>query len=90
MNKRELISAMAEQTGRTKSSIEESLNAIYSSIGDALSSNDVVQLMGFGRFDTIDRAARTGRNPKTGDIIKIDKKKVVRFKAGSDLQDKVN
>lgn len=90
MNKSELISAVAEQTGRTKSSVEKSLNAILSTIGDSLSSNDAVQLIGFGRFDVVERAERIGRNPKTGAELKIKKKKVVRFKAGSDLQDKVN
>lgn len=90
MNKRELVSAVAEQTGRTKSSVEESLNAFLLTIGDSLSSNDDVQLIGFGRFDVVERPARIGRNPSTGAELKIKKKKVVRFKAGSDLQDKVN
>ena len=72
MNKTELIAAMAEKTGSTKKDAEATLNAMIASITEALVAGDKVQLIGFGTFETRDRAAREGRNPrKPGEMIKI-------------------
>ena len=64
MNKTELIAAMAEKTGSTKKDAEATLNAMIASITEALVAGDKVQLIGFGTFETRDRAAREGRNPR--------------------------
>ena len=64
MNKTELIAAMAEKTGSTKKDAEAALNAMLASISEALVAGDKVQLIGFGTFETRDRAAREGRNPR--------------------------
>ena len=89
MNKAELIAAVAAQTGDTKKGAEASVNAFVDVITDALAKGDKVQLVGFGSFEVRKRAARKGRNPQTGKEIKIAAKKVVKFKAGKKLSDKV-
>jgi DNA-binding protein HU-beta len=89
MNKSELIDAMAEKAGLTKADAKKSLEAFIDSTTDALGKGDKLALVGFGSFSVSERAARTGRNPQTGKEIKIPAKKVVKFKAGSDLADKV-
>lgn len=89
MNKSELIDAMAEKAGLTKADAKKSLEAFIESTTDALGKGDKLALVGFGSFSVSERAARTGRNPQTGKEIKIPAKKVVKFKAGSDLADKV-
>lgn len=82
MNKTELIAAMAEKTGSTKKDAEATLNAMIASITEALVAGDKVQLIGFGTFETRDRAAREGRNPrKPGEMIKIPACKAPAFKA---------
>lgn len=91
MNKTELIAAMAEKTGSTKKDAEAALNAMIASISEALVAGDKVQLIGFGTFETRDRAAREGRNPrKPGEMIKIPACKAHAFKAGKALKDAVN
>ena len=91
MNKTELIAAMAEKTGSTKKDAEATLNAMIASITEALVAGDKVQLIGFGTFETRDRAAREGRNPrKPGEMIKIPAYKAPAFKAGKALKDAVN
>ena len=88
MNKTELIAAMAEKTGSTKKDAEAALNAMLASISEALVAGDKVQL---GTFETRDRAAREGRNPrKPGEMIKIPACKAPAFKAGKALKDAVN
>jgi DNA-binding protein HU-beta len=90
MNKAELIAAVAAKTGDTKKSVEVALNAILSSITDSLKKGEKVQLVGFGSFEVRKRAARKGRNPQTGEEIKIPAAKAPVFKAGKALKDKVN
>ena len=92
MNKSELVAAMAAKTGESKASQERSLEALIEAVGEAVASGDDIRLIGFGRFYVKEYAARDYRNPRTGEIIKSNgkKKKKVRFKAGSDLSDKVN
>ena len=91
MNKTELIAAMAEKTGSTKKDAEAALNAMLASISEALVAGDKVQLIGFGTFETRERKARQGRNPrKPGETIEIAASKAPVFKAGKALKDSVN
>lgn len=85
MNKSELIDAMAAGAGLTKVDAKKALEAFITATSGALKQGDKVALVGFGSFGISERAARTGRNPQTGKEIKIAAKKVVRFKAGAEL-----
>ena len=89
MNKGELISKIAE-AGLTKKDAEQALNAAIGAIGDALAKGESVQLIGFGAFDVKERAAKEGRNPRTGEVVKIPASKAPHFKPGKALKDKVN
>ncbi|MCC0632779.1 MULTISPECIES: HU family DNA-binding protein [Clostridioides] len=91
MNKAELVSKMAEKSGLTKKEAEAALNAFMSSVQDALVNNEKVQLVGFGTFETRERAARQGRNPRDPEqIIDIPASKAPVFKAGKGLKDTIN
>jgi len=90
MNKAELIDAMANGSGLTKADAKKALDAFVDATTGALKSGDRISLVGFGSFSISARAARNGRNPKTGAVIKIAAKKAVRFKAGVELSPKVN
>ena len=90
MNKTELIDAVAEASDLTKAESSRAVDAVIASVTKALKSGDAVTLVGFGTFQVRDRAARTGRNPKTGDTIKIAASKNPSFKAGKALKDAVN
>jgi DNA-binding protein HU-beta len=90
MNKAQLIDAMSEKAGLTKADAKKALDAFVDATGDALKKGDRVALVGFGSFSISKRNARTGRNPQTGKEIKIPAKKVVKFKAGSELSGSVN
>ena len=90
MNKAELISAMAEQSGLSKKDSEKALNSFISIVTEELENKEKVQLVGFGTFETRERAARAGRNPQTKEEIKIAAATVPAFKAGKALKDKVN
>lgn len=90
MNKAELVSAMAEQTGLSKKVSEKALNSFINIVTEELENKEKVQLVGFGTFETRVRAARTGRNPQTKEEIKIAASTVPAFKAGKALKDKVN
>ncbi len=85
MNKAQLIEAMANKAGLTKADAKKALDAFIETTSDALKSEDRVALIGFGSFSVSTREARTGRNPQTGKPIDIPAKKVIKFKAGSDL-----
>ncbi|MBP7838185.1 MAG: HU family DNA-binding protein [Bacteroidales bacterium] len=85
MNKAELIDAMAAESGLTKADSKKALDAFVKVTQNALKSGDKITLVGFGTFSVSTRAARIGRNPQTGKELKIAAKKVVKFKAGSDL-----
>lgn len=89
MNKTELIQGVAEKSGLTKKDSEKAVNAILESIMDAVSTGDKVQLIGFGTFESRERAAREGRNPSTGETINIPATKVPAFKAGKAFKDMV-
>ena len=90
MNKMELVAAIAEKTGATKKSADESLKAFIDVVTEALVKGDKVQLVGFGSFEVRKRAARKGRNPQTKEEIKIPASKSPVFKAGKAFKDVVN
>jgi DNA-binding protein HU-beta len=90
MNKSELIAAAAEKAGLTKKDTELALDAVLEVISGALAQGDKVQLVGFGSFEVKERAARTGRNPKTLEEIEIPASKAPAFKAGKALKDAVS
>jgi len=90
MNRMELVAAIAEKTGVTKKSADDSLRAFIDTVTDALVKGDKVQLVGFGSFEVRKRAARKGRNPQTKEEIKIPASKSPVFKAGKALKDIVN
>ena len=89
MNKGELISAIAVASGLTKVDSKKALDATIKSISNALAKGEKVTLVGFGTFSVAERAARKGVNPSTKQPIRINAKKVAKFKAGSDLADVV-
>ena len=89
MSKTELINAVAEATGLTKKDAGKAVEAVFASITDALKAGDKVQLVGFGSFEVKSRAARTGRNPRTKEVVEIPASKVPVFKAGKALKDAV-
>ncbi|MCK8515515.1 HU family DNA-binding protein [Methylonatrum kenyense] len=90
MNKSELIEAVAQSADLSKASATRAVDAVLESITGALKENDTVSLVGFGTFTVRERAARSGRNPRTGETIKIPASKVPGFKAGKALKDAVN
>ncbi|MFO1352265.1 MAG: HU family DNA-binding protein [Gammaproteobacteria bacterium] len=90
MNKSELIAAVASSTELSKAAAGKAIDATLSAISHALKSGKQVTLIGFGTFSVRGRAARTGRNPRTGKAIRIKASKVPAFKAGKSLKDAVN
>ena len=90
MNKAELVAAIAAKTGETKKAAEASVNAFVDVVTGALKKGEKVQLVGFGSFEVIKRAARNGRNPQTKEEIRIPASKAPKFKAGKALKDVVN
>lgn len=90
MNKAELIDAVADSADLSKASAGRALDAAIEAITKALKIGDTVTLVGFGTFSVRKRAARTGRNPRTGEEIKIKASKVPGFKAGKALKDAIN
>ena len=90
MNKAELVGAISETTGLSKKDCEKCLLAFVDSVTDALCSGDKVSLVGFGTFETKERAERKGINPKTLETITIKASKAPSFKAGKALKDAVN
>ncbi|MBQ3805325.1 MAG: HU family DNA-binding protein [Prevotella sp.] len=85
MNKTELVKKIAEKAEVSQVEAKAVLEAALESIKEALQGGDAVQLIGFGTFSVAERAARTGKNPRTGEQIKIAAKKVAKFKAGAGL-----
>ena len=86
MNRKELVAALADKTGSTKVDAEHNLAALLEIIRSTLKQGDNIALIGFGSFEVRKRAARTGRNPKTGEALKIKATKVPVFKAGATLK----
>jgi DNA-binding protein HU-beta len=90
MNKSELIDAVAQAADLSKTKAEDALNAVIQTVTAALQKGDEVKLIGFGTFKTANRAATTGRNPRTGEAIQIKASKQAKFVAGKALKDAVN
>ncbi len=90
MNKKELVAAIAEKAEISKKDAEKALDAFVASVTDELKEGRKVQLVGFGTFEVSEREAREGRNPRTGETIKIEAVKAPKFKAGSALKDALN
>ena len=89
MNKAELIAQIAEDAGVTKTQANAALDSFVAAVTKTLKKGDKVTLVGFGTFSVSKRAARNGRNPQTGEVIKIKARKVARFKAGKELSAKL-
>jgi DNA-binding protein HU-beta len=90
MNKSELIDAIAADAGITKAAAKLALESFLKNVGTTLKDGKKISLVGFGSWSVSERAAREGRNPQTGKTIKIAAKKVVKFKAGAELESSVN
>ena len=89
MNKTELVAAVAEQAGLSKKDAEAAVKAFTDVVAEALKAGDKIQLVGFGTFEVSERAAREGRNPRTGETMTIEASKTPKFKAGKALKDLV-
>ena len=89
MNKTELVANVAEKAGLSKKDAEKALSAVIESVEEALVEGDKVQLIGFGTFEVKDRAARTGRNPQTGEPVEIPAKRKIKFNPTQALKDLV-
>ena len=89
MNKADVVAAVAEKAGISKKDSEKAVNAAFDAITAALVAGDKVQLVGFGAFETKERSARVGRNPKTKEEIQIPASRVPAFKAGKALKDAI-
>jgi DNA-binding protein HU-beta len=90
MNRSDLVAHIADEAGISKAAADKVVGAFVGGVADALKKGDKVTLVGFGTFDVSSRAARTGRNPQTGEAIQIKASKAPKFKAGKSLKDAVN
>lgn len=90
MNKNDVVGAVADKTGMSKAAAAQVVDATFDVITDALKRGDEVKIIGFGSFTVAKRAASQGRNPRTGESIKIAASKTPKFKAGKGLKDSVN
>ena len=90
MNKAELVAAMSEKTELSKKDAEKALKAFTDVVAEELKKGEKIQLVGFGTFEVSERAARTGRNPRTNEAMEIAASKAPKFKAGKALKDMIN
>ena len=90
MNKTELIDAIAAEAGLTKADAKKAVEAFFSSVKKSLKQGKKVAIVGFGSWSVAKKEAREARNPRTGAVIKVPAKKVVKFKAGTELSESVN
>lgn len=90
MKKSDLVEAISAKTGVAKAQAQNIIEDVFELISDALAKGDKIDLRGFGTFSTRDSAARTGRNPQTGETIQIPARRVPGFKPGKELRDRVN
>ena len=90
MNKAELVNAISEKASLSKKDAEKVLAACTETVTDSLTAGEKVQIVGFGSFEVVNRAARTARNPRTGEAVEIAASKAPAFKAGKALKDSVN
>ena len=89
MNKSQLIDAVALESGLSKVDARKAVDAFVKTTVEQLKQGEKLVLIGFGTFSVIERLARTGRNPQTGEALEIAKRKIIKFKAGSELNDEV-
>ena len=89
MNKTDLVNTVATQADLTKGDAKKAVDALFETISNILAKEEKIQLVGFGTFEVRDRAARTGRNPQTGEEIQIEASKVPAFKPGKELKEAV-
>ena len=90
MKKADIVAAVADKLDLSKKQAEQAVDTVFNTIKDGLKTNDKVEISGFGTFEVRTRAARTGRNPRTGEDITIPEQKTPAFKAGKGLKDSVN
>ena len=90
MKKSELVTLVAEKTGFSKKDTEKTIDTVFTAIADIMAAGDKMQISGFGTFETKERAARTGHNPRTGEEISIAAATMPVFKSGKVLKDKVD
>ena len=90
MNKTELVVSIAEKAAISKKDAEKALSAFLDTVAEELKKGEKIQLVGFGTFEVSERAARTGRNPQSGEEMQIPASKAPKFKAGKALKDMVN
>ncbi|MEV0438064.1 HU family DNA-binding protein [Streptomyces spectabilis] len=90
MNKQELIDAVSVETSMSKAAVGEVLDAVLGTVKKSVAAGDIIQLIGFGSFSPSVRAARSGRNPKTGEPIETPEVKTVKFMAGKEFKDALN
>ena len=90
MNKSDLVDAVAQSTNNSKADVAKAVDVVFDAISGSLRNGDTVKVPGFGNFSVADRAARQGRNPRTGETLQIAASKHPKFKAGKALKDVVN
>ena len=90
MNKTELTAAIAEKAGMTKKDADAALQAFTAVVTEEVANGGKVQLVGFGTFERTERAAHTGKNPRTGEILEVPASRAVKFKVGAEFKKKVN
>ncbi len=90
MNKSELVASIAEKSGLKKTEAEKAVKAFIDTVTAEMKKGEKVQLVGFGTFEVAERPAREGRNPRTGETMKISASKAPKFKAGKALKDAIN
>ena len=90
MKKADLVDVVAQQKNLPRAQVEATVDAVFDAVGASLAKGERIDLRGFGAFAVRDSAARTGRNPQTGEAIQISARRVPTFKAGKELRDRVN
>ncbi len=90
MNKKELVAAVADGTGLAQVAVAEAVDGVLETIAARLAAGESVTIPGFGTFEVRERSARTGRNPRTGEVLDIAASRVAAFKAGKALRDRLN
>ena len=90
MNRQELIAAIVDKTGVTKADADKVLKGFVEAVTESVAAGDKVQLVGFGTFERVERGEREGRNPRTGEVVKIAACKAPKFTAGAAFKDAVN
>lgn len=90
MTKTEIVKSIQKNAGLTREQANKALEAVLNSVAEGLVNGETVQIVGFGTFSVTERAARTGRNPATGEAIEIPASKIAHFKSGKGLKEKLN